>query len=93
MDDARPLLAADAAEIVDVMEQRVDQRAAVVSGGRMHDHAGRLVDDDEVAILVEDRQRQRFRLRRRLDGSGTSIAIVLPGLHRLVGLRGRAGDA
>ena len=49
MHDAGPLLAADAAQVVDVMEQRVDQRAAGVSGGRMHDHARRLVDDDEVA--------------------------------------------
>ena len=46
--DAGPLLAADAAQIVDVVEQRVDQRSARVAGRRMHDHAGRLVDDDEV---------------------------------------------
>ena len=65
--DAGPLLAADAAEIVDVMEQRVHQRAARVAGGRMHDHAGGLVDDDDVAILIDDRQRQRLRLRRRID--------------------------
>ena len=59
--DPRPLLAADAAEIVHVMEQRVDQRAGRMAGGRMHDHPGRLVDHDEVAVLVENRQRQRFR--------------------------------
>ena len=55
-----PLLAADAAQVVDVVEQRVDQRAAGVAGGRMHHHAGRLVDDDQVVVLVEDRQRQRL---------------------------------
>ena len=65
--DAGPLLAADAAQVVDVMEERVDERAARMPGGRVHDHAGRLVDDDEVAILVEDRQRQRFGLRHRID--------------------------
>ena len=32
--DARPLLAADAAQIVDVVEQRVDERAARVAGRR-----------------------------------------------------------
>ena len=53
--DARPLLAADAAQIVDMVEQRVDQRAARVAGRRVHDHAGRLVDDDEVGVLIEDR--------------------------------------
>ena len=51
-----PHLAADAAEIVDVVQQRVDQRAARVAGGRVHDHPGRLVDDDEVGVLVEDRR-------------------------------------
>ena len=58
--DARPLLAADAAQIVDVMQQRVDQRAARVAGRRVHDHARRLVDDDQVVVLVDDRQRQRL---------------------------------
>ena len=67
MDDAGPLLAADAAEIVDMMEERVHQRAAGMAGRRMHDHARRLVDDDQIAILVDDRQRQRFGLRLRLD--------------------------
>ena len=33
----------------DVVEQRVDQRAAAVPGAGMDDHAGRLVDDDDVA--------------------------------------------
>ena len=65
--DAGPLFAADAAQIVDVVEQRVHQRAARVPGGRMHDHARRLVDDDEVVVLVEDRQRQRFGLRLGVD--------------------------
>ena len=60
-----PDFAADAAQILDVMEQRVDQRAAGVAGGRMHDHAGRLVDDDEVGVVEEDLERQIFRQRRR----------------------------
>jgi hypothetical protein len=65
-------------EIVDVVEQRVDQRAARVPGGRMHHHARRLVDDDQIAVLVDDRERQRFGLRRRIDRLGTSIAIACP---------------
>ena len=79
--DARPFLAADAAEIVDVMEQRVHQRAARVAGGRMHDHAGRLVDDDDVAVLVDDRQRQRFRAAAPAStGSGMSTVTCCPAL-------------
>ena len=62
MHDARPLLAADAAQIVNLMEERVHQRAARVPGRRVNDHARRLVDDDEVRILVEDRHVERFGL-------------------------------
>ena len=39
-----PQLAADAAQVVDVVEQRVDERAAGVAGRGVHDHPGRLVD-------------------------------------------------
>ena len=56
--DARPQLAADAAEIRHVVEQRVDQRARRVAGGRVHDHPGRLVHDDDVGVLVEDGERE-----------------------------------
>ena len=46
---------------VDVVKQRVDQRAGGVARRRMHDHSGRLVDDNEVGVLVQDVERQRFR--------------------------------
>ncbi len=58
VDDARPENAADARESRDVVEERVDQRAPRVPGGRMDDEAGGLVEDEEVAILVEDGERQ-----------------------------------
>src|SRR3954468_11396133 len=41
-----------------MMEQRIHQRAGIVPGGGMHDHACRLVDDDDVRVLVDDRQVQ-----------------------------------
>ena len=41
--------AADAREVLAVEQQRVDERAARVAGGRMDDEAGRLVDHDQVA--------------------------------------------
>ena len=78
--DAGPLFAADAAEIVDVVEQRVHQRAAGVARGRMHDHPGRLVDDDQIVILVDDRQRQRFGPRDRIDRFGHVDRIACPAL-------------
>ena len=35
-------------------EERVDQRARVVAGRRVDDEAGRLVDDEQVVVLVHD---------------------------------------
>jgi hypothetical protein len=32
---------------------------------RVHDHSGRLVDHDDVGVLIEDLQRRLFRLNRR----------------------------
>jgi hypothetical protein len=55
--DPGPQLAADPREPAGVVEQRVDQRAVGVAGRRVDDQAGRLVDDDEVLVLEEDRQR------------------------------------
>jgi hypothetical protein len=92
MHDAWPLLAPDAAEIVDVMKQRVHQRAGVMSCRRMDDHPRRLVDDDEVGVLVEDRQRQRFRLGRRLRELRDINDDLLAGLHRLVRLAAAHAD-
>ena len=46
--DARPLDPADAGQARAAMgDQRVDQRAGGVAGGRMHHQALRLVDDDD----------------------------------------------
>ena len=86
MHDARTLLAADAAQIVDVMEQRVHQRAAGVAGGGMHDHARRLVHDDEVGILIDDGERQRLGGRRRVHRFENLDGDLLSGFHRLIGL-------
>ncbi len=39
-----------------MVQQAVEQGACRVAGSRMHDESRRLVDDDEVVILVEDIQ-------------------------------------
>ncbi len=57
VDDARPPLAADALQVGAVGQQGVDQRAAFVAQRRMDDHAGRFVDDDQVAVFVAHVQR------------------------------------
>ncbi len=67
--DARPQLAADAAEIGEVVEQCVHERARAMTRARMNHHACRLVQHGEIRVLVEDVERQcfsRHRRRRRL---------------------------
>src|SRR5581483_7331588 len=58
----------DTAQIAEMKKKRVDQGAVGVTGRWMHHHAGRLVDDRDVGVLVEDGERKflrrRFRRRR-----------------------------
>jgi len=93
MNDTRPFLPADAAEIVHVMEQRVDEGAAGVSGRRMHHHTGWFVDHDHVAVLVHNRQRQRFGLEAGLDRLRNVERNVLADLDQLVRLAGPPCDS
>ena len=46
-------------------DERVDQGAALVPGRRMDDEPGRLVDDDQVLVLVDDGERDRLAQRLR----------------------------
>jgi hypothetical protein len=41
-----------------------------MAGGRVDDHAGRLVDDEQVLVLVDDRDGDRLRLQRRVGWGG-----------------------
>lgn len=67
--DAGPPLPADAGEAVAAVgEQGVDERAVLVAGRGVHDHAARLIDDDEVIVLIHHVQRQI--LRHQLRGRG-----------------------
>jgi hypothetical protein len=61
--DARAPDAADPRQAGAAMgDQRVDQRAGLMARGRMHDKPPRLVDDDDVVILVDDVERDSFAL-------------------------------
>jgi hypothetical protein len=60
VDDAGSAFAPDPTEVVDMVQERIDQGTIRVTCGRMHDHARRLVDDDEVAVFVHDVNRQRL---------------------------------
>lgn len=86
--DAGAHLAADAAEVVDVMQQGIHERAIGIALGGMHDESGWFVDDDDVAVLKEDRDGDvlRFDLDRHdlRDGHVDGIAVLQDGtrLHR-----------
>jgi hypothetical protein len=44
-----------------VRQQRILQGVLAVARARVHDHAGRLVQDDHARVLVDDIERQFFR--------------------------------
>jgi hypothetical protein len=92
MHDARPQLAADAAEIVDFMQERVDERALRVTGGGMDDHAGGFVDDDQVRILVDDVEVEILGLRRRARRFGNLDADGVASAYHSIGWNRPAGD-
>jgi len=77
--DSRTQRSADGRQSRDsaeAMQQRGDHRAAGHARARMDDHAGRLVDDGDILVFVENVERNGFRLDTRsqfvweLDGNG-----------------------
>ena len=71
------------------MQQCVDQRAVGIAGCRMNHHTGRLVDDDEVIVLVQDVERNLLGLRGCRFGRGNENRIGFAGGDLL--LAGRRG--
>ena len=66
VDDSGPVFAGKRGKPIEVELERVDQRAPPVSPRRMGDHSGRLVDDRQMLVVVDDLDRQVFGLRARL---------------------------
>ena len=84
VDDARPRLAADRAELLEVKREGAGQRAAPMPAGRMHDHPRRLVDRDDVLIFIENVERDVLRMRPRRIHRRQNDANPVPGAQ-LVG--------
>ena len=87
--DAGPFHATDTRQRVTTMKhQRIDQRARRCAGGRVHHQAGRLVDHDQIVILVHDRQRDILGLQMTVLGLGHSHIDHRPFGHARLGVRG-----
>src|SRR3546814_2550767 len=75
VDDAGPRDAADARKLSRAMvEQRVDERAVEIARGGVDDHAGGLVDDDQMLILPGDDEIEVLRGVMRRGGAGKAQA-------------------
>ncbi len=76
MDDPRPLRLVPAGRRVS--HEAVDERAARVAGRRVDDDPGRLVDDEQVRVLVGDPQLHLLGLDGRRHRSGRIEGHLLP---------------
>src|SRR3546814_16765538 len=75
VDDAGPRDAADARKLSRAMvEQRVDERAVEIARGGVDDHAGGLVDDDQMLIPPGDDEIEVLRGVMRRGGDGKAQA-------------------
>ena len=85
MHDAGSQFAADSAEIRDVVQESVDERSRRMTRTWVNDHSWRLVDDDDVRVLMKDFQRRRFGL----DGGRHRLRQIyddsIAGMHRKIG--------
>ena len=90
--DAGALHPADARKARAAMrDQRIDQRAGRVSGGRMHHQPLRLVDHDQGVVLVHDIERDVLGLLAPpARPAGSRRAIVVPGVDAVARIADRA---
>jgi hypothetical protein len=66
VDDSRSLHSTNPGQVVAMMKQSVNECSARVSRSGMDNHPGRLVDDDQIFILVENIESNCLGLERRL---------------------------
>ena len=89
VDYSWPLLSPGGRPAAAQTEKRVYQRARVMAGRGVHDHARGLVDHDEVRVLVDESQGERLRRRSRgmrfgdLELDDIASGHVIRGVRRL----------
>ena len=86
MHDAGADFAADAGQVIQVLEQRVDHGAVRISGGGVHHHARGLVNHGQIIVLIEYIQRDVLRLHARRRGVGQLRGHFVAFLERKTGL-------
>jgi hypothetical protein len=62
MDNAWPKFAPNARQIPAMVEESIYKGSTSMPWCRMNNKAGRFAQDDNMAVFIEDRQRNRFRL-------------------------------
>ena len=90
--DAGPIGAADPGQRAEPMDERVHHRAVSRAGRGVHDHAGRLVDGEQVGVLIEDDQGERLGLGREPRGRGQLDLEPRAGAEEVRALARRAID-
>ena len=75
-----------------MMQQGVDERVFLVPGGRMHDEAGGLVDDEQRFVLEQDIERYLLRLRLGRSRFGKGDFNRVAGARNMRSLGGLAVD-
>jgi len=86
MHNARPLFAANAGQIIPRMgQQRIDQRAILIAGGRMHHKPCRLIQHNQIRILMQDRQRNILWLWQGRDGGRDFKRVKRAGANGVCG--------
>ena len=91
--DPRPFDSPDDGEIAAVVQEGVHQGDAAGAGPGVDRESRRLVDDQEIGVLVEDRERQGLGLEMRRAGRWQLDLDVLAAAHGVGGARRPAQDA
>lgn len=92
VDDPRPFHAADAGQVLTMGKEGVHQRPRGASRPRVDHHAGRLVDDEKIRILIADVERNHLRCEGQGHGGWDAETNALAGAQAMAGFLRVAPD-
>ena len=85
MHDPGPFFSADPGKVLAMGQEGVDQGMLLMSGAGMHDQTGRFVQDQQIVVLEQDFEGDRFRLRFDLLELGLGQFHGVAGTDRIAG--------